>query len=92
MRRLEMNVPMFLMVRLVVPFVIYLVVRMNVREVFGDAHQIEASMMHPALGTDHVRQGRHDRSCAPEHHRLEAVLMVKLHVHRRDHDIVMIML
>jgi hypothetical protein len=92
MRRLEMNVPMFLMVRLVVPFVICLVVRMNVREVFCDAHQIEMPVMYPALGTDHVGEGRHNRCCASQHQRLEAVLMVKLHVHRRDHDIVMIML
>ena len=61
MRRLEMNVPMFLMVRLVVPFVVCLVmclvVRMNVREVFRDAHQIQVPVMDPTLGTDRIRQG-----------------------------------
>ena len=57
MRRLEMNVPMFLMPRLVVPFVMCLVVRMYVREVFRDAYQIEVPVMDPTLGTDRIRQG-----------------------------------
>ena len=100
MRRLEMNVPMFVMVRFVVRFVVRFLVRlvvrfmmrMNVRKVLRDAHQIDVTMMHTALGTNRVSQGRHDGRCSPEHHRLEAVLMVKLHVHCRDHDIVMIVL
>ena len=69
MRRLEMNMPMDLMmrfgVRMVVHFVVRMMVRlvvrflmrMNVREVFHDADQIEVPVMHPTLGTDRIRQG-----------------------------------
>ena len=100
MRRLEMDMPMDLMmrfgghfvVRMMVRMVVRFLMRMNVREVFRDADQIEVPVVHPTLGTDRIRQGRHNRRSAPEHHRLEAVLMVKLHVHRRNHDVVMIML
>jgi hypothetical protein len=108
MRRLEMNMPMDLMMRFSVHFVVRMVVRMvlrvvvrmvvrflmrmNVGEVFCDAHQIEVSVMYPAFGTNRIRQGRHNGGCSPEHHRLEAVLMVKLHVHGRDHNIMMIVL
>jgi len=104
MRRLEMNMPMDLMmrfgVRMVVHFVVRMMVRlvvrflmrMNVRKVCCDAHQIEVPVMYPAFGTNRIRQGRHNGGCSPEHHRLEAVLMVKLHVHGRDHNIVMIVL
>ena len=91
MRRLEMNVPMFTVVRAARGVVRFLM-RMNVREVFRDAHQIEVPVMHPALGTNRIRQGRHNGRCSPEHHRFEAVLMVKLQVHCRNHDIVMIVL
>jgi hypothetical protein len=79
-------------VRVTVSMVVRLLMRMNVRKVFCDAHQIEVPVMHPSLGTNRIRQGRHNGRCSPEHYRLEAVLMVKLHVHGRDHNIVMIVL